>query len=40
MSDCYGWDYNQGNDWDYNECHKPRRHRRRHHKQYNDCWNY
>jgi len=35
MSGCY--DYNQSNDWDYNEC-KPRR--RRHHKRYNDCWDY
>ena len=38
MSDCYGWDYNQGNDWDYNEC-KPRR-RRHHKKRYNGCWDY
>ena len=37
MSGCYDYDYNQCNDWDYNEC-KPRR--RRHHKRYNDCWDY
>jgi hypothetical protein len=37
MSGCYDYDYNQGNDWDYNEC-KPRR--RHHHKRYNDCWDY
>ena len=33
----YDWD-NNCNDYDYNEC-KPRR-RRRHHKRYNDCWDY
>ena len=34
--DC-GFDYNRS--WDYDECHKPRRHGRRHHRRrYEDCW--
>jgi hypothetical protein len=37
MSHRDGHDYD--NNWNYNECHKPRR-RRHHKKQYNDCWDY
>ena len=34
-----GYDYDNkcGNDWDYNDCHKPRRPRRPK-KRHNDCW--
>ncbi|GAA3384059.1 hypothetical protein [Cryptosporangium minutisporangium] len=41
MSGCYDYDYNNHcNDWDYNDCYKPRRRRRHHKKRYNDCWDY
>ena len=36
MSGCYDYEYDYNN---YDECYKPRR-RRRHHKRYNDCWDY
>jgi hypothetical protein len=40
MSGCYS-DYNDcdnyGQSWDYNDCYKPRR---RHHRRYDNCWDY
>jgi hypothetical protein len=36
MSGCYEYQNDYCNDWDYNDCHRPRR---RHHR-YNDCWSY
>lgn len=35
MSGCYDYEYDYNK---YDECYKPRR--RRHHKRYNDCWDY
>jgi hypothetical protein len=37
QGDC-GYDYNSS--WDYNECHKPRKPRRRHRRRYEGCWDY
>jgi hypothetical protein len=41
MSGCYdNYDHcGSENSWDYNDCYKPRRHRR-HHRQYDNCWDY
>jgi hypothetical protein len=38
MSGCYDYQYDHCNEYSYDDCYKPRH--RRHHKQYNDCWNY
>ena len=36
MSGCYDWDNSYcDNSWDYNDCHRPRRH---HQKRYDNCW--
>ena len=40
MSGCYDdYKYDHCNDWDYNDCYKPRR-RRHHKKRYDSCWDY
>ena len=36
MSGCYDYEYKCGNDWDYDNCHKPKRRRRQ--KRYDNCW--
>jgi hypothetical protein len=40
MSGCYDYsDYcGSENNWDYNDCYKPRH--RRHHRRYDNCWDY
>jgi hypothetical protein len=40
MSGCYDYSEYCGseNNWDYNDCYKPRH--RRHHRRYTECWDY
>jgi len=39
MSGYNNYDCGYEQSWDYNDCHKPRRHgRRRHQKRYDGCW--
>ena len=40
MSGCYDYDNDYCNDYDYNDCYKPRRRRRHHKKRYDSCWDY
>jgi hypothetical protein len=40
MSGCYDYNDYCGDKYDYNDCYRPRKPRRRHHRRYEGCWDY
>jgi hypothetical protein len=40
MSGCYDYNDYCGDKYDYNDCYRPRKPRRRHNRRYEGCWDY